>query len=427
MKLTKNQIIVIGVVILIIVGLILIFIIGKKESRPTGSAVTLNFWGIDDEDAFKDAISQYQSKNPNTQINYRRFDPVCYEFDLINGLAASTGPDIFMFHNTWLPKHYDKAVPLTETEFPLRTFKEFYPTVVEQDFAPDGVIYAVPLYIDTLALFYNKNIFDTKGIVFPPKTWTELEKTIPQLKEVDKQGRIVKAAVALGGSSKSIHQANNILNLIMLQNNVSMVSKDFSEATFAEQGLKSLNYYVGFANPANPLYSWDEKFGYSLDAFSEEKAAMIFDYSDGISFLKEKNPFLAFETSPMLQTEGATKEINYANYWGLTVSNKSKHSDVAWDFITDLTTQSESSKKYLEVTYRPPALRALIQKSLNDPTLGIFAKQALTARSWPQIDNNEVEKSFSKMIESVLSGVSAESAISQAEEEITQLMARRAR
>jgi len=425
MSLTRTQIIVIGVVVLLIVGLVLAFTVGRKPPKQAGPAVTLNFWGIDDEGVFRDLIASYQTLRPNVHINYREFERDRYEFDLLNGLAASTGPDVFMFHRSWLPKHFDKIVPLTETQLPLRTFKEIYPTVVEQDFAPDGIIYALPLYIDTLAVFYNKDIFDNKAIVFPPKTWPELEKIIPQLKEVDRLGRIQKAPVALGGSNKSVHRGSDILGLIMLQDGVAMVDKDFTRATFAENGLSSLNYYVQFANPASLLYSWDEKFGYSLDSFSEEKSAIIFDYAESQSYLKEKNPFLNFMISPMFQKEGAAKEINYANYWGLAVSNKSAASVWAWDFVSYLATNKDYSKRYLDATKRPPALRSLIQNYLNDPVLGIFARQALTARSWPQIDNVKVEDSFSKMIESVLGGVSAESAIKQAEEEITQLMERR--
>jgi len=55
--------------------------------------------------------------------------------------------------------------------------------------------------------------------------------------------------------------------------------------------------------------------------------------------------------------------------------------------------------------------------------LGVFAAQALTARSWPQIDNVEVKKSFDDMIESVTTGkLSAEKALREAEDKLTALM-----
>jgi multiple sugar transport system substrate-binding protein len=430
MSLTKNQIIIIGIgglIVLIFVLMGLGVIPGLREERKAGPAITLNFWGVDEEGVFRDLIYQYQNLRPNVQVKYREFSSDRYEMDLINGLAASTGPDIFMIHNTWLPKHSDKIIPLTESQLPFKTFKELYPTIVIENFAFNQIIYALPLYIDTLALFYNKDIFDVKAVVFPPATWQGLEKIIPKLREFDRLGRIQKAAVALGGSNKSVQYATDILNLMMLQQGIPMVAQDFSRAIFAEDGVDSLLYYVKFANPASPSYAWDEKFGYSLNAFSEEKTAMIFSYSKNISYLKEKNPFLSFEVSVMPQFQAADKKINYADYWGLAASNKTQNSAWAWDFIHYLTANKDNSKKYLEAASRPPALRSLIQEYLGKPELGIFAEQSLTARSWPQIDNKAVEESFSKMIESVLAGASADSAINRAEQEITELMERRVR
>ena len=55
-----------------------------------------------------------------------------------------------------------------------------------------------------------------------------------------------------------------------------------------------------------------------------------------------------------------------------------------------------------------------------------FAKQILTAKSWPQINDNKIETIFSDMIESVINGrQSAETALDQAEAEVSQLMMRK--
>jgi len=49
----------------------------------------------------------------------------------------------------------------------------------------------------------------------------------------------------------------------------------------------------------------------------------------------------------------------------------------------------------------------------------------LTARSWPQIDNVEVKKSFDDMIESVVTNkLSSEKALREAENELNALMER---
>ena len=152
---------------------------------------------------------------------------------------------------------------------------------------------------------------------------------------------------------------------------------------------------------------------------------MIFNYAYQLPNLKAKNPLLNLGVAPIPQNNPA-KAVNYANYWGYTVSNKSQYSDLIWDFILLLTTNQNNARNYLQETQKPPALRFLINEYSNDPEIGIFAKQILTAKSWPQINDNKIETIFSDMIESVINGrQSAETALDQAEAEVSQLMMRK--
>lgn len=443
--LTKARIIILGSLALVVVFIILLLagvIPGLRRNSTPSASVSLTVWGVyDDRRVFDDTATRYRSSRSNVEITYRQFDPNTYETELINALAAGTGPDIFMFQNTWLPKHMDKIVPAPDdpvTKKPLiATFSDpdmGFPQVVLQDFAPGGVVYASPLYVDTLAMFYNKDTFDKFGIALPPKNWTEFQEIAKKLREIDtKTNQISKAGAAIGGSNKSINRATDLLSLIMLQSGTQMAPPtDFSRATFAQgasgdkqPGLDSLNFYTQFANPASPLYTWNDNLHYSVDNFAEGNTAILFNYSHQISILRAKNPFLNFGVIGVPQIDGSPQPVAYANYWGLAVSNKSKVPGWAWDFIKYATMDSGAADKYFIATKKPPALRALINKYINDSDISLFAKQALIARTWPQIDNNKVEQIFSDMIEAVISGrLSSNDALQKAEDEVTLLMRR---
>jgi len=326
-----------------------------------------------------------------------------------------------MFHSSWLPKHYDKVMPVPETFLPLSQFRQLFPTVVEQNFVLNGKVYALPLYIDTLAFLYNKDIFDAKSIALMPKTWQEFQNLISQLRQINILNQIVKPAAALGGSEKNINSASDLLNLLMLQFGSQMIDQ-YGKINFGNQGLQALNFYLQFANPSSPYYTWNENLHYSLDSFSEGSTAIIFNYASQIPLIKAKNPYLSIGVTLTPQPAGVSQPIDYANYWGLSVSNQSRNSNLAWNFIFSATTNSQVSEIYLQAVKKPPALRSLIEKYKNDPELGVFAKQALTARSWPQPDSNVVKQTFSNMIESVLSGrLNSEQALRQAENEINEL------
>jgi len=161
MNLTRTQLIIIGSVIFIIfitVGIFTGFLPGTRDLRQKPPELKLIIWGVDDKILYTENLINYETLRPNVKVDYEEINPLTYEQDIINALAAGGGPDIIMFHNTWLPKHFNKIIPIEETLLDLKLLQEAFPTVIEQDFAPGGQIFALPLYIDTLALLYNQDI-----------------------------------------------------------------------------------------------------------------------------------------------------------------------------------------------------------------------------------------------------------------------------
>ena len=405
---SKNKIIIL-LGALFIVGVIVVLIVVFTSGPKTGGGVqpvpapggTLTMWGVfDDEKVLLPAFSAAGART-GIAIQYIKKEPATYESELVNAMAAGRGPDIFMFHNTWLSKHYDKVVPMPPSFFDLQTFQRLFPVVVQQDFGPDGTVFALPLSIDTLALFYNKDIFEQIVAPRPPATWSEFLEDVVKTRKIDINGKIERAGAAIGGSAKSINRASDILNLLMLQAGTVMVNEN--GASFSQQvsegaspGAESLDFYASFANPSNKYYTWNEGFLNSLDAFSQGKAAMTIDYAFQVPYIQERNPFLSFGVSKVPQPVNPEKDANYANYWGFAVSKTSQNPVGAWNFIVNLTTTADIAKLYAEEAVKPPALRDLIPVFENHPKLGVFTKQILTARSWPQPDGEKVKTIFSE-------------------------------
>lgn len=426
---TRVQLIIIGAGVILITVLVLV-LTGVLPGLRQGNNLTpvkLEVWGVfDDSSAFNGIFSAYQKIRPNVTISYRKFSPDSYEQELVNALAAGTGPNVFMINNTWLPKHIGKLSPAPAGALAVTTVQNLFPRVVEQDFAPNGSVYALPLYIDTLALIYNKDIFDKKGLAIPPADWTALQSALLKIRETDRKGNLTLAGAGIGGSGASVNRASDLLAELMLQTGTRMVDDNFTQANFAnDAGRDALRFYTQFADPKNKYYTWNDNFHYSLDAFAEGLVGMIFNYEYNLRTLRDKNPFLRIGVAPLPQINPQAR-VDYPNYWGLAVSRQSQAADYAWDFIIYATTHPEAISGYLSATHHPPALRTMINEKLNDPTLGVFANQALSARSWPQIDNVAVDKIFSDMIGDIIAGrLDLGEAITRGEAAVTELVRKR--
>ncbi len=421
-------------VIVFVLFITVILIIGNTGGGGTDSA-TLEFWGVyDTKQDFASVFGSYQQLFPGIKINYKLYSYEDYERALIDALAAGTGPDLVMIHHTWLSKHREKLAPMpadTGSDDQLLSPTEFRSQFVEvaaTDLIYQDQIYALPLYVDTLAIFYNRDMFNTAGITGPPKDWDEFNRDVELLTKFDRSGNIIQAGAAMG-TARNINRSTDILAALMIQNGTQMTNSTNTTASFTRTvngkrvGENALQYYTDFANPLKTVYTWNDQQHYSVDAFVEGKVAMMVEYAYYIPIVRERFSRLNFAISPLPQFSELDAK-NYANYWAVGVSAQSKFKEAAWQFVNYLGSR-DGTIAYLQLVNRPSARRDIIDLQRNDPSLGVFAVQALSAKSWYQIDNNAVDQIFADMIDEVnQKKATIRAALRSAESKITTLMIR---
>jgi len=399
--------IVIGIVIVVIV---LSIFLRRQNPKP----VSLEMWGVIDEPAvFTPLINSFQKNNPHISIHYIKKDPATYQNDLLKAFAANKAPDIFMLFGNWLPSYQGKIEPLNlkkDKDLNSLIISQTFPQVVQDDLVNNDFLLGIPLSIDTLALYYNKDIFDYYNIALPPKTWDEVVKLIPKLRKTNSQGQVTRAAIALG-TSNNIDWASDILSELMMQLGSSMIDKTYQKVTFDEpvtqNGLKiipgeeALKYFTQFANPKSSLYTWNNSFPNAVSAFSQGKTAMIIGYNQAQNTIQKEAPGLRYSIASFPLLSSNKEKINYARTMNLVVFNRSSYLKEAWQFLKYLI-QLDNSQYYFLQTKNPPARLDLISLAINDPQAGVFASQILTSRDWYQIDSQEISTIFNEMIESVV-------------------------
>ena len=310
----KKIYIIVGITALIVFFVVVLLIIGNIGGGSS-EKVTLQFWGVyDDRTAFEKVIRNFNSVNPNIQIIYTLLPYESYESDLVNALAAGNGPDVVMIHHTWLPRHADKLKPLPATipgeKQPLmsaKIFKDQYVDVAYSDLIKNGQVYALPLYVDSLALYYNRDLFNTANITRPPANWDEFNADVETLTRIDSFGNLTQSGIAMG-TAKNVNRSTDILMALMIQSGTNMTDSEHTQAIFGTSidgvavGERSLKFYTDFANPAVKTYSWNDSQHYSVDAFTEGTAAMMINYSHQAAMLRDKASNLNFAIAPLPPT-----------------------------------------------------------------------------------------------------------------------------
>lgn len=431
-------------IIAIFLAISFVFITGAgcKKTDPAvleaAKPITLNYWRVyDSQDNFAEIIAAYKTLHPNVTINYKLFRYDEYEEQILNALAEDRGPDIFSIHNSWVTKYQSKLSPLppsttmpysfvqgsikkevvtelrTSPSLTLKNLRDNFAEVVYKDVVIDDKIYGLPLSVDTLAMYYNRDLLNNSGIISLPEYWNrDFLVAINKLTRLDAKQEVIQSGVALGGAY-NITRSPDILATLMMQNGATMQKDngsvafnqipDFARETGYNPGLEALKFYADFANPTKESYSWNENQDNSLDMFISGNLAIMFSYSYDLQTIKSKAPKLNFSVTKFPQIEGTPPtNINFANYWVEVVSNKSKYQDAAWDFIQFMT-KAENVKSYLEKTNKPAALKIFLNDQSQNDEIGVFASQVLTAKSWYKGKNPEAaETAMREMILSVV-------------------------
>lgn len=414
----------------------------NNTSVPSGSTVKLVIWNLfDEESTFKSFFEEYRSERLKAGVTvdfeYHKFtNQTEYEHLLIDEIAAGKGPDIFAIHNTWLAKHRDKISPLPNgldgPDGPMspEKFRTVFVQAPIQDLllksaAGGEQVYALPLSVDSLALFYNAQKFRDFVLVDkkPAAMWDKIAAQVEKLNKPDNSAeRFNLTGIALGRAD-NISRAVDIVSLLMLQKGAQIMNESQTTATFdsAETNplAEAVNYYANYNNKlynktATAIMKSDiEKDEKEINLFAAGKVGMIVGFSYYADLIKNSierkvkggqvhmnASDVAVAPIPQFSKEG---NVTLADYWPLTVSRNSAAKEESWNFLLYLASH-DRAQHYFSVTKKPTARQDLIAEESQDETVGVFAQQASFAKSYPVIDDEKYVFIIKELITNITDG-----------------------
>jgi multiple sugar transport system substrate-binding protein len=400
-------------------GLVKVVIPRFRQAPPP---VELNYWGLwEPEEAIQGVISEYEASHPKVKINYQQHSPKDYRERLQSALARGEGPDLFRYHVTWVPMLKNELETVPGSVMSSQQIESSFYPVAWGNLRWGTSYVGIPLEVDTLALFYNEEIFQQAGKL-PPKDWNELRQLASSLTIRETEGKIRTAGVALGTTGNVDHWSD-ILALMMLQNGADLTKPTDQLAEDA------LNWYTLFDKTDRV---WDESLPNSTLAFATGKVAMYFGFSWDVFEIQNINKNLRFKVVPVPQLPGT--EINWASFWVEGVAKKSKNTKEAWGFLQYLTSSAVMEKMYqtqanLRAFGEPYARVEMADKVLANPLAAVFISQAAKAKTWYLCSrtfdngiNEKMIKYFEDAVNAVNSGKTAKEALETASAGVNQLL-----
>jgi len=162
---------------LIIVGLILTGEGCRREESHAVKTIRFTTWGSPaSNEVFQKVVDEFEKRNPDIRVELMMLPWNQYHRKLLTMLAAGSKLDFMRLANSYFPRFVENNALLSLNDFIERDRKEididdFYPMALRGCRA-EGKIYGLPLDVVGWAIYYNRRLFDQKGLPYPSGSWT---------------------------------------------------------------------------------------------------------------------------------------------------------------------------------------------------------------------------------------------------------------
>ncbi len=397
-----------------LMGLFAMALLATYRPAPDETAVSLGgsvlIWGTVNSGAFYQMLNPLYETNPAYRsVQYVQKDPRTFENEVLNALAEGQGPDMLFLPHEKLVHYRTKLLPIPYDSFPMADFRELYIDGAEIFALSDGV-YAFPMVVDPLVMYWNRDILATYNFVQPPATWeTMVNEMVPTLVNRDFDRTIHRSPLAFG-EYQNVANAFSVISMLMEQGGSALVSESDGRYVLQLNQLvtgggssmtNAVTFYTNFANPSNPLYSWNRTQSLDTNEFLAEELVFYFGKGSEAKTLASRNPNLNFGLAEVPQGATATNRRTYGSFYGLALLRSAKNPNGSYVVMQELG-NAKNSAVLAGALGMAPVHRSVLASGSNDTYGRIIYSSALVARGWLTPDPATTDTIFTQMVEDVL-------------------------
>jgi ABC-type sugar transport system, periplasmic component len=309
----------------------------SKESDKNAT-LTYSIWDKNQKPGMEAIAAAFHEKNPNITVNVEVTPWDQYWTKLDAGASSGTLPDVFWMHSSNFLKYANGGALMDLTD-KIKNSKDVsmsnFPNDLVSLYTANGKNYAIPKDYDTIALWYNKTMFDAKGIPYPDGTW-DWNKLLEVAQKLN------DPANGVYGFLSPVDSQQNYYDLIF-QNGGEVLSADKKKSGYDKKETKeAIQFAVDFSQKYKVSPTVQQFADTSRDQYFESgKGAMAFFGSWMVSEFKS-NEYVAKNCDVAILPFGKQKATMY-NGLGNAVSAKSKNADAAWKFVEFMGTKEANT------------------------------------------------------------------------------------
>jgi len=356
---------------------------------PAGDVIQLQLMGWASSDAensrLQEMIDSFNAANSDVQANLLLVPD--YDTKLQTSLAGGAPPDVFYIDSFKLPD-FVAANAIAPIGDELENVDDFYPNLRDA-FTLNGTLYCPPKDFSTLALEYNKDMFDAAGLDYPTADWTwdDLRAAAEALTDSDNgvYGMVLSADMARWIAF--LYQAGG-----------TVTNADFTAMTLdSPEAKEAMDFYVGLVQDGYAAQPADLDSGWPGEAFGKGKAAMSMEGNWIVPFLQDQFPDVNFGVTELPAGPAGDATMSFTVCYGVPANAANHDASVR---LVNFLTGPEGMKAWTDLGLAMPTRASLRDGWLEKfPDLEPFLNGAEYSYPW------QFRPGFQDVLDTVNSGL----------------------
>ncbi len=277
----------------------------------------------------KQLVPEFERQHPDIRVRVQQIPWTAAHEKLLTAYVGEATPDICQLGNTWVPEFValNALIPLDSlvAASSIVDRSDYFEGIWETNVV-DGRTYGVPWYVDTRLLFYRTDLLREAGYERMPATWDEWVDAMQQIKAGPDQYAILLP------TDEWQHPV-----MFGLQTGASLLTEDGLHADFTSPEFReAFEFYVSlYELGLSPAVSRTQVSNVYQE-FARGYMAMYITGPWNIGEFGRNVPREAQDdwmTAPVPGPDGDTPGVSLAGGASLSIFERSKHKDAAWQFV----------------------------------------------------------------------------------------------
>jgi len=296
------------------------------------TTITYGIWDSRQEPGLRQIADDFEKANPDIKVDIQVTGWEGYWTMLEAAATGGSLPDVFWMHSNEIYKYgaNDQLLPLDDLIKESNLDLSKFPKGLVDIYKVNGHQYGIPKDFDTIALWYNKKLFDEAGVAYPTDKWTwdDLKEAAKKLTNKDK---------GIYGIATMLANQEGFYNFMYTNGGTALTSDNKSGYTDPKT-VEALEYYFSFGREGLSPTTGD-----AMDYFANDKAAIALFGSWRIgSIISNESLKDKVDVVPLPSKDG--KRVSIYNGLANAISAKTEHKEAAWKFVNYLSSKEVQEK-----------------------------------------------------------------------------------